>query len=42
MMHMSSSYSFVVPAKAGTQGGPHTAPAALDPRFRGGDDEPWG
>jgi len=29
--------SFVIPAKAGTQGIRHLALALLDPRFRGGD-----
>jgi hypothetical protein len=30
--------SLVMPAKAGTQGWPSTALAALGPRFRGGDE----
>jgi hypothetical protein len=31
--------SFVMPAKAGTQGAANSIPAVLDPRFRGGDEE---
>ena len=31
--------SFVMPAKAGTQGATDTAPEALGPRFREGDEE---